>query len=55
MEVQGEESWLRGSRQGKVAVGLASKGVITGVPHQLLFSKTAAGGLKKWQEQTPGY
>lgn len=55
MGAQGEESWLGGSCQGKVAVGLASKGVITGVPYQLLFSKTAGGGLKKWREQRPGY
>lgn len=46
MGVQGEESWLGGSSQGRVAVGLASKGVITRVPHQLLSAKLQ-GEIKK--------
>lgn len=45
MGVQGEESWLGGSSQGRVAVGLASKGVITRVPHELLSAKLSAEAL----------
>lgn len=45
MGVQGEKSCLGGSSQGKVAMGLASKGAITRVPHQLLSAKLQ-GGIK---------